>query len=76
MRSPNYVRISADYDQIELKVLAHASKDPIMVQAYINGEDIHERTGKEVGAILGKEIPRRQSKICNFGISYCLSAKG
>jgi DNA polymerase-1 len=76
MRGPGWVRVFLDYSQIELRVLAFYSKDPVMVDAYLKGEDIHARTAKEVGAILGRECPRRVAKVVNFGLSYCLSEKG
>jgi len=62
--------------QIELRVLAYYSRDPIMVDAYLRGEDIHDRTAAEVGAILQRECPRRVAKVVNFGLSYCMSARG
>ena len=76
MRAPGWARLLLDYSQIELRALAFYSKDPIMVQAYLNDEDIHERTRKEVSAILGRETERRIAKIVNFGLSYGLSEEG
>ena len=76
MRAPNWVRIFLDYSQIELRVLAKYSGDPIMVDAYLKDEDIHDRTAAEVGHILGKECSRRVAKVVNFGLSYGLSEKG
>jgi len=75
-RGQNWVRVLCDFSQIELRVLAYYSRDPIMVDAYITGEDLHDRTAKEVGALLGHECERRVAKITNFGISYGLSEKG
>lgn len=72
-RGPGWARGYYDYSQIELRVLAHYSQDPTMMDVYLNGEDIHERTRLEVG---GPEGKRRDAKIVNFGLSYCLSAKG
>jgi len=76
VRGVDWVRLFLDYSQIELRVLGHYSKDPIMVGAFINGEDIHDRTAKEVGAILQRECPRRVAKVVNFGLSYCMSEIG
>ena len=70
-------RVILDYEQIELKALAYYTKDPIMTDAFLKGEDIHQRTQVEVGAILGGgPAPRRLAKITAFGLSYCMSAKG
>jgi DNA polymerase-1 len=76
VRQKGWVRVFLDYSQIELRVLAYYSRDPVMVDAYLKGEDIHARTAKEVGGILGREVPRRNAKVVNFGISYCLSEQG
>lgn len=76
VRRPGWVRVFLDYSQVELRVLAYYSRDPVMVDAYLHNEDIHARTAKEVGAILGRECPRRVAKVVNFGLSYCLSEKG
>jgi DNA polymerase-1 len=73
---PDKCRIFADYSQIELRVLAYYSKDPVMMQAYLDGEDIHDKTASEVSKIVGKELPRRIAKIINFGLSYGLGTKG
>ena len=65
--------IVADYSQIELRLLAHMSRDPVLVQAFRNGEDIHTRTAAEVFGIpplmVGPEH-RRNAKAVNFGIVY------
>jgi DNA polymerase-1 len=65
--------LSADYSQIELRILAHYSKDPILVNAFREGEDIHARTAAEMFEIAADKIPselRRQAKVINFGIIY------
>jgi DNA polymerase I-like protein with 3'-5' exonuclease and polymerase domains len=62
--------------QIELRVLAYYSKDPIMVDAYLTGQDLHERTAKEISGIRGVECSRRVAKAVNFGLAFCLSEKG
>lgn len=72
---PGWVRLYFDYSQIELRVLAYYSGDPVMVGAYVNGEDIHERTSLEVFGTKEK-AKRRPSKVINFGLSYCMTAKG
>jgi DNA polymerase-1 len=71
--------ISADYSQVELRVLAHLSEDPVLVKAFQTGEDIHDRTAREVfsGAeLLNPAERRRRAKVINFGIVYGLSAFG
>jgi DNA polymerase-1 len=70
--------IAADYSQIELRVMAHLSKDAAFLEAFERGEDIHRRTAREV--LTGGEEPtpdqRRQAKAINFGILYGLSEWG
>jgi DNA polymerase-1 len=72
---PGWVRLFFDYSQIELRVLAYYTKDPILVDAYMNGEDIHTRTSREVFGTEEKAM-RRLAKVINFGLSYGLSPKG
>lgn len=70
---------SADYSQIELRLLAHITKDPVMLDAFTKGEDIHERTAREVfGATSAAELKekRRVAKITNFGIAYVIGPFG
>ncbi|MES0349835.1 MAG: DNA polymerase I [Desulfobacteria bacterium] len=65
--------LSADYSQIELRLLAHYSADPILVEAFEEDEDIHTRTATEVFELLPGMITRemrRQAKVINFGIIY------
>jgi DNA polymerase-1 len=69
----------ADYSQIELRLLAHMSGDPLLVEAFRNGEDIHTRTASEVlgvPPILVTPEARRSAKAVNFGIVYGISAFG
>src|SRR5579884_3045928 len=70
---PGWKLIVADYSQIELRLLAHLSGDPVLVEAFRNGEDIHTRTAAEVFGIpplmIGPE-ERRRAKAVNFGIVY------
>jgi DNA polymerase-1 len=73
------VLLSADYSQIELRLLAHISQDPVMLDAFRRGEDIHERTARAVfGARTPEELreKRRVAKIVNFGIAYVIGPYG
>lgn len=70
--------VSADYSQIELRMLAHLSQDENFVRAFQQGEDIHKNTAKEVLTAGAEPSPedRRRAKAINFGIMYGLSAHG
>jgi DNA polymerase I len=71
--------ISADYSQVELRILAHLSQDEVLVKAFRANEDIHERTAREVfseAELLNPAECRRRAKVINFGIVYGLSAFG
>jgi DNA polymerase-1 len=71
--------ISADYSQLELRILAHITRDPVMKEAFLNNEDIHAQTARLVfGATDGKDLKdkRRLAKIVNFGIAYAVEAFG
>src|SRR5262249_40867162 len=73
------VLLSADYSQIELRLLAHVTKDPVMLETFRKGEDIHTRTAREVfGAKSEAEMKeaRRKAKIVNFGIAYVIGPFG
>jgi len=76
---PGSCLISADYSQIELRVLAHLSADPTLLDAFRSGEDIHSRTASTIFGVfpeLVNEDMRRQAKVINFGILYGMSAFG
>jgi DNA polymerase-1 len=71
--------ISADYSQVELRVLAHLSEDEVLIDAFKHDEDIHERTAREVfsdAERANRAECRRRAKVINFGIVYGLSAFG
>ena len=70
---PGWKLVVADYSQIELRLLAHMSRDPVLVEAFRNGEDIHTRTAAEVFRVLPLMVTsemRRRAKAVNFGIVY------
>lgn len=76
---PGRVLLSADYSQIELRILAHLSEDPVLIDAFRGGEDIHSRTAQEVfgvGPMAQTRDHRRVAKVINFGVIYGLSAFG
>ncbi|HEY4845765.1 MAG TPA: DNA polymerase I [Candidatus Dormibacteraeota bacterium] len=76
---PGDLLLSADYSQIELRVLAHMTDDPVLVDAFARGEDIHARTAAEVFGIPQAEVTanqRRLAKVVNFGLFYGLSDFG
>jgi DNA polymerase-1 len=71
--------VVADYSQIELRLLAHLSEDPVLVDAFQRGEDIHTRTAAEVMGVppmLVTKEARNNAKAVNFGIVYGISAFG
>jgi DNA polymerase I len=71
--------ISADYSQIELRVLAHLSEDRTLIDSFHSGEDIHSRTASTIFGVfpeLVNEEMRRQAKVINFGVLYGMSAFG
>lgn len=77
--APGHQLLSADYSQIELRLLAHVSQDPVLLDAFRRGEDIHSRTAQEVFGVAPfaqTSEHRRAAKVINFGIVYGLSAFG
>jgi DNA polymerase-1 len=76
---PGWVLLSADYSQIELRVLAHVSGDPVLRASFESGEDLHARTAGETFGVPPAEVTRQQrdiAKMINYGIAYGLSAFG
>jgi DNA polymerase I len=76
---PGHVLLAADYSQIELRLLAHFSRDPLLVEAFRRGDDIHTLTASQVFGVPPLVVTpdhRRQAKVVNFGIVYGLSAFG
>jgi len=76
---PGWVLVSADYSQVELRILAHISGDEGLVQAFAEGADVHARTAAEVFGVPLAEVTqdqRRAAKMVNYGIAYGLSPHG
>ena len=73
------VFLSADYSQIELRLMAHFSQDPHMVEAFCSGQDVHAATAAKIFGVAIEDVTkeqRRQAKTANFGIIYGISAFG
>ena len=71
--------LSADYSQIELRLMAHFSQDPHLVQAFLSGQDVHAATAAKIFNVPIEDVTkdqRRQAKTANFGIIYGISAFG
>lgn len=78
-RNENYTLLSADYSQIELRIIAGLSKDEGMIEAFQSGQDIHKATAAKVYGVSLDEVTsdmRRNAKMVNFGIIYGISAFG
>src|SRR5690554_7788428 len=78
-RDENYTLLAADYSQIELRIIAALSKEPRMIEAFKNNEDIHASTASKVFQVPIEEVTREQrsnAKTVNFGIIYGVSAFG
>ncbi len=72
-KNDGYVLVDADYSQIELRLLAHISGDPVMTDAFLHGADIHSRTAAAVFGVPENAVPdelRKRAKAINFGIVY------
>ncbi|AOJ18517.1 DNA polymerase I [Burkholderia cenocepacia] len=77
--SPGHRIVSADYSQIELRIMAHISGDASLLRAFSQGEDIHRATAAEVFGVTPLEVnsdQRRIAKVINFGLIYGMSAFG
>ncbi len=77
--APGCVLISADYSQVELRIMAHLSNDAGLIKAFQEGKDIHRATAAEVLGLTETEVTadqRRQAKAVNFGLIYGMSAFG
>ncbi len=76
---PGSVILSADYSQIELRIMAHLSGDPGLLDAFAKGEDVHRATAAEVFGTTRNDVSseqRRYAKVINFGLIYGMSAFG
>ncbi|RQP26120.1 DNA polymerase I [Piscinibacter terrae] len=76
---PGHVVLSADYSQIELRLMAHISEDVNLVKAFVEGMDVHRATASEVFGVKPEEVTseqRRYAKTINFGLIYGMSAFG
>jgi DNA polymerase-1 len=76
---PGHRIVSADYSQVELRIMAHLSQDPTLIAAFAAGEDVHRRTAAEVFGIAPDQLTseqRRYAKVINFGLIYGMSAFG
>ena len=77
--SPGRKLVVADYSQIELRILAHMTGEPVLVEAFTTGEDVHTRTAAEVFDVRPESVTpelRRRAKMVNFGILYGISGFG
>lgn len=75
----DHVIVSADYSQIELRIMAHLSEDARLLDAFARGEDVHRATAAEVFGVEPAEVSseqRRYAKVINFGLIYGMSAHG
>ena len=76
---PAHLILSADYSQIELRIMAHLSDDPRLLEAFAQGEDVHRATAGEIFGLTPIEVSseqRRAAKVINFGLIYGMSAFG
>jgi DNA polymerase I len=71
--------VSADYSQIELRILAHLSGDSVLIDAFLKDEDVHAHTASEIFGVAMEQVTaemRREAKVINFGIVYGMSSYG
>ena len=76
---PGHVLMSADYSQIELRIMAHISEDPGLLRAFAEGQDVHKATASEVFGVPVADVSseqRRYAKVINFGLIYGMGAFG
>ncbi len=76
---PGHVLVSADYSQVELRIMAHLSNDARLLDAFARGEDVHRATAAEIFGVTPLEVgpdQRRAAKVINFGLIYGMSAFG
>ncbi|MDP1899881.1 MAG: DNA polymerase I [Rubrivivax sp.] len=76
---PGHVLMSADYSQIELRIMAHISEDPALLRAFAEGIDVHKATASEVFGVPVDQVSseqRRYAKVINFGLIYGMGAYG
>ncbi len=74
-----FTLISSDYSQIELRVLAHISKDPLLIETFLRNEDVHSTVAQNIFGVSAGAVTqdmRRTAKVINFGIIYGMSAFG
>ncbi|MBI2960952.1 MAG: DNA polymerase I [Betaproteobacteria bacterium] len=77
--APGHMLVSADYSQVELRIMAHISGDPGLLDAFERGEDVHRATAAEIFGRAAHEVTpeeRRYAKVINFGLIYGMSAFG
>ena len=77
--APGHVIASADYSQIELRIMAHISEDPALIRAFETGMDVHRATAAEVFGVAPDQVDseqRRYAKVINFGLIYGMSSFG
>ena len=76
---PGHAIVSADYSQVELRIMAHLSDDARLLEAFAAGEDVHRATAAEIFGVLPADVApdqRRAAKVINFGLIYGMSAFG
>ena len=77
--APGHVIVSADYSQIELRIMAHLSRDENLLAAFAHGQDVHRATASEIFGVAPDQVSseqRRYAKVINFGLIYGMSSFG